>query len=85
MRHTMSVAAVIGLAAIAVTAQPQRHGLTGTVVAVNQQADTVTLIDLKAMQAYRHVPVRPWPCGWAVTAIAASPMIAATEMVWRIR
>ncbi len=32
-------------------------GLTGTVVAVNQQSDTVTLIDLKTMQAYRHVQV----------------------------
>lgn len=32
-------------------------GLTGTVVAVNQQSDTVTLIDLKTMQAYRHVAV----------------------------
>jgi DNA-binding beta-propeller fold protein YncE len=32
-------------------------GLTGTVVAVNQQSDSVTLIDLKTMEAYRHVPV----------------------------
>jgi DNA-binding beta-propeller fold protein YncE len=32
-------------------------GLTGTVVAVNQQSDTVTLIDLATMQAYRHVQV----------------------------
>ena len=31
--------------------------LTGTVVAVNQQSDSVTLIDLKTMEAYRHVPV----------------------------
>ena len=31
--------------------------LTGTVVVVNQAADTVTLIDLATMEAYRHVPV----------------------------
>jgi YVTN family beta-propeller protein len=36
---------------------PGRVNLTGTVVAVNQQSDTVTLIDLKTMEAYRHVPV----------------------------
>lgn len=31
--------------------------LTGTVVVVNQQADTVSLVDLKTMTAYRHVAV----------------------------
>jgi len=31
--------------------------LTGTVVVVNQQSDSVTLIDLKRMEAYRHVAV----------------------------
>ena len=35
----------------------RRVNLTGTVVAVNQQSDSVTLIDLKTMEAYRHVPV----------------------------
>jgi YVTN family beta-propeller protein len=34
-----------------------RANLTGTVVVVNQQSDSVTLIDLKKMEAYRHVPV----------------------------
>ena len=40
-------------------AQPaaRRPNLTGTVVVVNQQSDSVTLIDLKTMEAYRHVPV----------------------------
>jgi YVTN family beta-propeller protein len=38
-----------------------RVALTGTVVAVNQQSDSVTLIDLKAMTAYRHVPVVAGP------------------------
>jgi YVTN family beta-propeller protein len=31
--------------------------LTGTVVVVNQQSDSITLIDLKTMEAYRHVQV----------------------------
>jgi len=46
------------IAAIAAAAQsPKVANLTGTVIAVNQQSDTVTLIDLKTMEAYRHVPV----------------------------
>jgi YVTN family beta-propeller protein len=67
MRHTVSVAAIVAIAAIAATAQPQRANLTGTVVAVNQQANTVTLIDLKTMQAYRHVPVVGGPHEAAVS------------------
>src|SRR5262245_9835589 len=47
----------IAFAAAAVQGQPRRATLTGTVVAVNQQSDSVTLIDLKTMEAYRHVPV----------------------------
>lgn len=35
----------------------QRANLTGTLVVVNQQSDSVTLVDLKTMEAYRHVPV----------------------------
>jgi YVTN family beta-propeller protein len=46
---------------------PRRVNLTGTVVAVNQQSDTVTLIDLKAMEAYRHVPVVGGPHEAAVS------------------
>ena len=34
-----------------------RVNLTGTVIAVNQQSASITLIDLKTMEAYRHVPV----------------------------
>jgi YVTN family beta-propeller protein len=34
-----------------------RANLTGTVVVVNQQSDSVTLIDVKTMEAYRHVAV----------------------------
>ncbi len=47
------------LAAVAVRGQaaPPRPALAGTVVVVNQQADTVTLVDLRTMTAYRHVAV----------------------------
>lgn len=34
-----------------------RAPLSGTVVVVNQQSDTITLIDLRKMEAYRHVAV----------------------------
>ena len=61
----MSLRLAIGSLLVAVLA-PGVHGgqtpaarpnLSGTVVAVNQQSDSVTLIDLRAMEAYRHVPV----------------------------
>lgn len=41
--------------------------LTGTVVVVNQASDSVTLIDLAALQAYRHVPVVGGPHEVAVS------------------
>jgi YVTN family beta-propeller protein len=55
--------------ALAASTQPaaRRPALTGTVVAVNQQSDTVTLIDLKTMEAYRHVPVVGGPHEAAVS------------------
>ena len=46
------------------------HGdveLTGTVVVVNQQSDSVTLVDLKSMTAYKHVPVVGGPHEAAVS------------------
>ncbi len=46
---------------------PRKVTLTGTVVAVNQQSDTVTLVDLKTMEAYRHVPVVGGPHEAAVS------------------
>jgi DNA-binding beta-propeller fold protein YncE len=59
----------LGLAAgAALVAQaPSRPSLSGTVVVVNQQSDTVTLIDLRAMAAYRHVPVVGGPHEAAVS------------------
>src|SRR6186997_768321 len=57
MRHLLAVTTVLALASVTAVAQPKRQNLTGTVVGVNQQSDTVTLIDLKTMEAFRHVPV----------------------------
>lgn len=54
-------------AALGVAQGPSRPALTGTVVVVNQQSDSVTLIDLKAMEAYRHVPVVGGPHEAAVS------------------
>src|SRR5215204_5616463 len=67
MRHLLTLTAVVALAAAAPVAQPARANLSGTVVAVNQQSDTVTLIDLKTMEAYRHVPVVAGPHEAAVS------------------
>lgn len=41
--------------------------LTGTVVVVNQASDTVTLVDLATMEAYKHVPVVGGPHEAAVS------------------
>ena len=60
---------LIGLAAMtafaAQTGSPAN--LTGTVVAVNQESDSITLIDLKKMEAYRHVKVVAAPHEAAVS------------------
>ena len=43
------------------------EGLTGTVLVVNQASDTVTLIDLAKMEAFKHVPVVGGPHEVAVS------------------
>src|SRR5688500_712231 len=62
---------VLAAAAVAPSGSAQSPGgrvnLTGTVVVVNQQSDTVTLIDLKTMEAYRNVPVVAGPHEAAVS------------------
>ena len=60
---------LLAAASVAASSFAQSPGvnLTGTVVAVNQQADTVTLIDLKTMSAYRNVPVVAAPHEAAVS------------------
>jgi YVTN family beta-propeller protein len=58
-RHIVAAVGVASLGAAVSFAQPagRRVVLTGTVVAVNQQSDSVTLIDLQRMEPYRHVKV----------------------------
>ena len=56
--------ACLATAAVAVSTSAQSPGklnLTGTVVVVNQQSDSITLIDLKTLEAYRNVPVVAGP------------------------
>ena len=67
--HLPVVIAAAALSAVFLSAQASqsRVNLIGTVVAVNQQSDSVTLIDLKTMEAYRHVPVVGGPHEAAVS------------------
>ena len=55
------------LAAADNTAPGGPDALTGTVIVVNQASDTVTLIDLATMEAYRHVAVVGGPHEVAVS------------------
>ena len=59
---------------------PQTSGrrvtLTGTVVVVNQQSDSITLIDLRAMEAYRHVAVVGGPHEAAVSPDGRSVIVS---------
>ena len=67
MRKAAIAAALIAALNSPADGQANRAALTGTVIAVNQQADTVTLIDLKTMEAYKHVPVVGGPHEAAVS------------------
>jgi len=58
------IAALVSATPLTAAASP---GLTGTVVVVNQASDTVTLIDLETMEAYRHVDVVGGPHEVAVS------------------
>jgi YVTN family beta-propeller protein len=67
MRNVYMIVLLAAALTVPSSAQAPRVNLTGTVVAVNQQADSVTLIDLKTMQAYRNVPVVAAPHEAAVS------------------
>jgi DNA-binding beta-propeller fold protein YncE len=60
-------AALAGAVAPISLAESARPALTGTVVVVNQRSDTVTLVDLRSMKAYKHVPVVGGPHEAAVS------------------
>ena len=70
MRNAYLIA-FLAAATVAASSAAQSPGarvnLTGTVVVVNQQSDTVTLVDLKTMEAYRNVPVVAGPHEAAVS------------------
>src|SRR5918992_2235717 len=70
MRNAYLIA-FLAAATVAASSAAQSPGgrvnLTGTVVVVNQQSDTVTLVDLKTMAAYRNVPVVAGPHEAAVS------------------
>lgn len=77
-KHFVTVVAVAVSAGVAVSfAQTPagRVNLTGTVVAVNQQSDSITLIDLKTMEAYRHVAVVGGPHEAAVSPDGRSVLV----------
>ena len=67
MRPHHLIALVILALSPLVRAEQPRPSLSGTVVVVNQQSDSVTLIDLKTMTAYRHVAVVGGPHEAAVS------------------
>lgn len=66
---TLSCVLLAGLQSppAAMQSRPAVAGLAGTLVVVNQQSDSVTLVDLAAMEAYRHVPVVGGPHEAAVS------------------
>jgi len=59
LHRPLVVLAALTATLVSISAQTpaNRVKLTGTVVVVNQASDSVSLIDLKTMEAYRHVPV----------------------------
>jgi YVTN family beta-propeller protein len=68
------VSAICSVTAFAQT-PARRVPLTGTVIAVNQQSDSITLIDLKTMEAYRHVAVVGGPHEAAVSPDGRSVLV----------
>lgn len=71
----VTMLAAASLAAASSQGPATRAALTGTVVVVNQQSDTVTLIDLKTMEAYRNVPVVAAPHEAAVSPDGRSVLV----------
>jgi DNA-binding beta-propeller fold protein YncE len=71
----LSLLAASTVAAVTAAQQAGTSRLTGTVIAVNQQSDSITLIDLKTMEAYRHVKVVAAPHEAAVSPDGRSVLV----------
>lgn len=63
----LAVATAVATALAAPALAKPGAKLTGTVVVVNQKSDSITLVDLGTMQAYKHVPVVAAPHEAAVS------------------
>jgi YVTN family beta-propeller protein len=70
-----AVATGLGFGALSAQIPGKAPALSGTVVVVNQQSDSVTLIDLRALEAYRHVPVVGGPHEAAVSPDGRSVLV----------
>jgi YVTN family beta-propeller protein len=79
MVRLASLVALLAATASALPSSAQspagRVNLSGTVIAVNQQSDSVTLIDLATMEAYRHVAVGGGPHEAAASADGRSVVV----------
>ena len=67
--RSLVLALAVGAAPFAhvAAAKPAAPKLTGIAVVVNQKSDTITLVDLAKLEAYRHVPVVGGPHEAAVS------------------
>lgn len=77
MRNVLVALAVSTALTVTSSAQqaPRNANLTGTVVVVNQESDSITLIDLKKMEAYRNVKVVAAPHEAAVSPNGRSVLV----------
>src|SRR4051812_27781151 len=73
MRYAL-VALAIAVVSAPIVAQ-SRLDLTGTAVVVNQESDSITLVDLKTLAAYRHVKVVAAPHEAAVSPDGRSVLV----------
>jgi DNA-binding beta-propeller fold protein YncE len=63
----LTAATLLGAVPADAVSAPTRAKLTGTVVVVNQKSDSITLVDLATMTAYKHVGVVGGPHEAAVS------------------
>src|SRR6188508_1719924 len=71
----LALIALVAASDLSSAQAPRKVNLAGTVVVVNQQSDSITLIDLKTMEAYRHVKVVAAPHEAAVSPDGRSVLV----------